>query len=468
MIRIHGVEPRGETRVPVSSINEGRFGRMFRRLGSAPTYGPALLSPLAESMPEETGSTGSWGQPGAQPEGGDNPAIPSGYTYFGQFIDHDITFDPNSLLEKKNDVDALHDFRTPRFDLDSLYGSGPLDEPFQYDQTPENRGLLLVGANENGEPDLPRNSQGIALIGDPRNDENTIVSQIQLAFILFHNRLFREQTDPAASPEVRFEEARKLVRWHYQWLVVNDYLKRICGPEFIGGLYQAEEPDFDLPHYRARTNAYLPVEFSAAAFRFGHSQVRSAYNLNGGISNIPVFLVGDEVGPTDDLRGGKVLPPNWTIDWSHFFVVDGSVPQPSRLIDEHLSGVLFDLPRFPADQPQSLALRNLMRGEALCLPSGQDVARHLRTEVLADSDLGSALKPTPLWFYVLRESGKLGGTQLGPVGARIVAEVLLGLFKLDPSSFVHMQPDWEPTIPAVAEPERGVTLADLLTFATDG
>lgn len=134
-------------------------------------------------MEEESGSSGSWGQPDAQPEGGDNPSVPAGYTYFGQFVDHDITFDPNSLLEKKNDVDALHDFRTPRFDLDSLYGSGPLDEPFQYDQREGNRGMLLVGSNAEGEPDLPRNAQEVALIGDPRNDENTIVSQIQLAFI---------------------------------------------------------------------------------------------------------------------------------------------------------------------------------------------------------------------------------------------------------------------------------------------
>lgn len=265
---------------------------------------------------------------------------------------------------------------------------------------------------------------------------------------------------------MRFEQARELVRWHYQWVVVNDYLKRICGTELVESLYQADEPDFDLRYYRAQKNAYLPVEFSAAAFRFGHSQVRSAYDLNGEIENVPVFVPSDAVAPTADLRGGKMLPPKWTIDWSLFLVVNGSMPQPSRLIDEHLSSVLFDLPRFPAAEPQSLAFRNLMRGEALCLPSGQDVAKHLRTPLLPDSDLGTPLNPTPLWFYILRESAKEGGVRLGPTGARVVAEVILGLFKLDPKSFVNVAPGWTPTIPAEAEPERGFVLADLLSFAT--
>jgi hypothetical protein len=129
--RIHGVTPRGLRNQPLSPALEGRFGRLFRRLAPAPAYSLEQLTELSEEMHEDPGGgAASWGQPNAQPEGGDNAAIPAGYTYFGQFIDHDITFDPASLLGRINDPDALHDFRTPRFDLDSLYGSGPADEPF--------------------------------------------------------------------------------------------------------------------------------------------------------------------------------------------------------------------------------------------------------------------------------------------------------------------------------------------------
>ena len=132
-----------------------------------------------------------------QPDGelDDNEAIPAGYTYFGQFVDHDITFDPVSSLQRINDPDALENFRTPRFDLDSVYGSGPGDEPFQYDRDSIDGVKLLVGKGRDvntgettSEDDLPRNAQGIALIGDPRNDENIIVSQLQLAFIKLHNK----------------------------------------------------------------------------------------------------------------------------------------------------------------------------------------------------------------------------------------------------------------------------------------
>jgi hypothetical protein len=465
--RIHGAEPRGLRTEPFSPAFEGRFGRLFRRLPPAPTYTDQQLTELAESMREDSaGNSGSWHQPNAQPEGGDNPSIPAGYTYFGQFIDHDITFDPVSMLDRINDPDALRDFRTPRFDLDSLYGSGPADEPFQYDQQHQNR--LLISQIETGEEDLPRNTQQIALIGDPRNDENTIVSQLQLVFLKFHNRLAADvEADPRVQPEQRFAEAQRQARWHYQWVVVHDYLRRICGQEALDRRLRVEDglPEIKNRYYRAQKHAYMPVEFSVAAFRFGHSQVRAAYNLNDVVTNRPIFAPGDQVGPTDDLRGLKTLPDQWQIRWEHFLPLGGDKTQPSRLVDAHLTPALFDLPRFPEQQPQSLAFRNLIRGQALQLPSGQDVAHQLRAPtVLSGAELGTSLEPTPLWFYILKESELEGGQRLGFVGSEIVAEVLLGLLEVDPQSYFKVRPEWRPTLPA-ADPGE-FSLTDLVRYAT--
>jgi hypothetical protein len=468
--RIHGVTPRGLRNQPLSPLFEGRFGRLFRRLPPAPTYSVEELNALAETMREDSGAnTGSWGQPNAQPEGGDNAAIPAAYTYFGQFIDHDITFDPASLLGRINDPDALHDFRTPRFDLDSLYGSGPADEPFQYDVDAPGRMLIKLNPSTS-EHDLPRNEQQVALIGDPRNDENTIVSQLQVVFLRLHNKVAElVDADPAIQPEKRFEETQKRVRWHYQWVVTHDYLRRVCGEDVLNSKWDVRHglPEIRLRWYRAQKNAYMPVEFSAAAFRFGHSQVRAAYDLNGVVPNVPIFAPGDDVGPRDDLRGRKTLPDQWEIDWPRFLPIGAAeLVQPSRLIDGHLTPALFDLPRFPPGEHQSLALRNLLRGQALQLPSGQDVARHLRVNsVFSGGELGSQLDPTPLWFYILKESELVeAGQRLGPVGAQIVCEVLLGLLELDPQGYFKVQPDWEPTLEA-ADADAGFSLGDLVRFA---
>jgi hypothetical protein len=201
---------RGSKRVPLSSVSEGRFGRMFRRLQPAPSYTTEHLTALAELMRETVpAAPGGWAAaPTVQP-GGDNPGIPAAYTYLGQFIDHDLTFDPNSSLQQQNDPDALHSFRTPRYDLDSLYGSGPDDEPFQY-QPGTVPPRLLIEPNANGVEDLPRTSQGIAIIGDPRNDENIIVSQLQLLFCKFHNKVAaasRGRRHGARRAEVRGDPA---------------------------------------------------------------------------------------------------------------------------------------------------------------------------------------------------------------------------------------------------------------------
>jgi hypothetical protein len=455
-MRIHGEQaPRGSQRATLSPLYEGRFGRMFRRLPALtgpenPVELRALLEPLASAMVEPE-AAGGWS---GSPQNFDNPRIPAGWTYFGQFVDHDITFDPMSSLDRTNDPDALHDFRTPRYDLDSVYGSGPRDEPFQYDKDDPEK--LLIGRTTGGEPDLPRNDQGIALIGDPRNDEN-FIDQVR--------------ADPSVPAERKFDEAQRLTRWTYQWLVVNEYLPLIIGEDLFDDIYKVNKgvPDITLHYYKARTRPYMPVEFSAASFRFGHSMIRGIYNLNDVVRDKPIFVAGDEVPKGTDLRGRAPLLDSWQIDWKQFFAISGSNPQPSRLIDAKLVPALNDLPG-PGDP---LALRNLMRGYALQLPSGQDVARLLKVpKVFTGAELGTTLDPTPLWFYLLKESelakangdGQLNGQHLGPTGGRIIAEVLLGLLEGDKQGYINQQPAWAPPVPDADG--DGVTIADVISFVT--
>lgn len=459
-LRAHGeIKPRGSERVTLSPLHEGRFGRMFRKLSPAPTLPPDELVALANAM-VDTDSPTSWdGAPTLR----DNRDIPAGYTYFGQFVDHDITFDPASSLQRQNDIDALRDFRSPRFDLDSLYGSGPADEPFQYVRG--SKGLeLLVEPNREGIEDLPRNSQDVALIGDPRNDENIIVSQLQLVFLKLHNRVGAEvAADPAVPEEAKFEEAQKRVRWLYQWVVIFDYLPRVVGKDTFADIVRRDRHGrIDLVHalYRPKNNPFMPIEFSAAAFRFGHSMIRGIYDLNGIVRQRPIFTAAPMTDPLADLRGFRRLPQGWTADWSLFFEIDDSNPQPSRLIDARLVNPLFQLPTIEGEP--SLALRNLQRGEALGLPSGQDVARHIGVQVLTATDLG-AREPTPLWFYLLKESELLGdgGLHLGPTGGAIVGQVLVGLLEGDPTSWFNVNPSWVPPLPA----GENTTVPDLIKFA---
>jgi hypothetical protein len=449
-------EPRGIKRVARSPLFEGRFGRLFRQLKPAPELSDKELKDLAQQMHEPSKGSGSKL---------DNPKIPAGYTYFGQFVDHDITFDPVSSFQRQNDPDALVDFRSPRFDLDSVYGAGPADQPYLYDQ-PARLKLLIDDKNSKGEPDLQRNAQGVALIGDPRNDENIIVSQLQLIFLRFHNKVAAKvAADKSVPAKQRFEVTQRLVRWHYQWVILEDFLPRIAGKDAVKERVERKNGRIEIhPRwYRPRNNPFMPVEFSVAAYRFGHSMIRPQYSLNQTVQGVPIFIPGESVGELEDLRGFRPLPNFWTVDWSFF--LDGapgkaSKPQLSRKIDAKLATRLFDLPGFPQKEA-SLAFRNLKRGQVLGLPSGQEVARKIGVQPLSGKKLG-APEPTPLWFYILKESGLKGGQQLGPVGSQIVADVLLGLLNEDSHSFVNARPEWKPTF----GPKAGkFTLGDLVKFA---
>ena len=482
--RAHGTRPvRGLEEVAHSPLYQGRFGRMFRKV--CPFLPPDEdLIKLAARMFEEEGL-------GIAPV--PESAIPAGFTYLGQFLDHDITFDPTSRLQRENDPNALRNFRTPRFDLDSLYGAGPQDSPFLYDR---NRPFqFLIKKVHGNEEDLPRNSQGRALIGDPRNDENLILSQLHLVFLKLHNRVYDDLAGEQPDPELRFEAACEAVRFHYQWIVVHEFLHCFVGQPLIDSMLRRESHDVatatglqtvsklsvDLKHFRWKNDPFMPVEFAAAAFRFGHSLVRPEYDLNDEIESIRLF------GPDlrQDLRGFRRRPANRRIDWALFFALDeAKKPQKALRIDTRLARGLHLLPGFgPPDSrenPPSLAERNLRRGKALGLPSGQSVARAMGLPedlILTDAQLAFGdLEPkfrgsAPLWYYILKEAEVhgCGGERLGPMGGRIVAEVLLGLLAGDPSSYLNRNPNFRPRAGRFGAPaDEQYGMADLIRYAQGG
>jgi hypothetical protein len=250
---------------------------------------------------------------GPDPE--ENILVPAGYTYFGQFIDHDLTFDSTSSLNPNNG-EAPTNLRTPRFDLDCLYGDGPDAQPFMYDMAGEK--LLFqsnpidscAGPTGLAARDLLRNPHGLAIIGDKRNDENSIVSQIQLAFIKYHNAVVEalKQRDPKDwnTPNELFKSARNEVRWTYQRIILDDFLPRMIHCDVLQNL-QVSDPTVRAKNYALYTpdkRGNLPREFVAAAYRFGHSGVRTGYRMNGDIESRFDIFPGSEDGtaPISQLR----------------------------------------------------------------------------------------------------------------------------------------------------------------------
>jgi Animal haem peroxidase len=291
--------------------------------------------------------------------------------------------------------------------------------------------------------DVPRNQEGLALIGDPRNDVHVFVSQMQVAFIRAHNRLVDRLRDDGVAEAELFDEARRSLSWHHQWLIVNDLLPGLIGPELVDELL-ADGPR----QYRPEGDAFIPVEFADAAFRYGHSQIRQLYQLQPDGPLRPVFpdLIG--FGPIGDRR----------VDWSRLFDVPGQPPaQRSKPIDGQLPRSLIELPQaitgaVEVEVYRSLAARDLERGQGTALPSGESVARFLGVDVLTEDDLGLSRHgwqgETPLWLYILRESSvRRDGDSLGDVGGRIVGDVLVGIIARDPNSYLALDPTWEPKLP---------------------
>jgi hypothetical protein len=427
----------------------GKYGRMFPHLpalqideGVLRALGGALMQPVTAA---------------ADPAD-DNPRIPAGFAILGQFIAHDLTRDP-SLLHHHASIGELRNFRAPRLDLEVVYGAGPLANPYFFDLRDPDK--FLIGVNDAGQPyDVPRNAQGQALIADPRNDVHMIISQLHLAFLKFHNRIVDELRAQAAAGETLFDQARRIATWHYQWIVVHEFLSLTVGEDLVAEILHRGPSA-----YVFKGAPSIPVEFADAAYRFGHPQIRETYRLNDRTEGARIF---------PDLAGTKPVPAAYAIEWKHFFNIPGQPPaQPSRRIRASLAPALGSLSEAivgKTDVPEehSLAYRDLERGISCGLPSGESIARALGLTPVSAEDLGlRALGwagETPLWYYVLQEaSAQARGERLGDVGGRIVAEVLIGLLQADPAAYQNVSPDWRPTLPASRAGE--FTMADLLEWA---
>jgi len=405
----------------------------------------------------------------------DNPFHTAGTTFFGQFLDHDMTFDTTSPLGVPTPPESSPNTRTPALDLDSVYGGGPVASPHLYQS---DRIKLRIESGGRFE-DVPRSSNGSAIIADPRNDENIIISGFQTAFILAHNRIVDQLRAQGVPSSQQFDRARQTLTWHYQWIIVNEFL-----PQIIGYGVTQQILHFGRNYYRPEPGpAFIPVEFQGACYRFGHSMVRPSYraNLAGNNDGTPFFgMIFDPAGEGQadpvDLRGGRRAPRRF-IGWQTFFNFGGDQAQhvrPNKRIDRKISTPLFTLPlgAIASGQPPiSLPARNLLRHLTWEMPSGQRLAEVMRQPALDRSQLrelagyGLGLDAnTPLWYYTLAEAELIvDGIHLGPVGGRIVGEVFIGVMQLDPRSYLKVQPSWKPTLPSQTAGQFVMT--DLLRFA---
>jgi hypothetical protein len=538
----HGSELRGMSLVVKNPTAEGRFGFMIK---SMPPYvlnadpelpdpmrvlGQAMLETLAESNdPLVHDENDRFNE-------NPNPEMTAGVTFLGQFIDHDITFDSTKLSDQLADPDAVTSFRTPRYDLDALYGLGPSDPDHQKFYDPNDRNKFLIVTNRFGVEDLPRqpdDGTGIeqAIIADPRNDQTMIIAQLHLAFMRFHNRLvdYCRSTLRVPSSSV-FESARRLARWYYQWMVIHDFLPRIVGKTMAESVYKdvkGKAPIITMKYYKPQNKndrAFIPVEFSVAAYRFGHSIARPRYTLSGSsttaIKGVPLFSDDPSIAYDNKLNGSRAIPSRLKLQWSRFFNAPGAnTAKRTRQIDSRLSLPLHHLPStaLPDSNPEALLpFRNLLRGQRMQLPSGQEMARRMgvapltveqlkkRHIVKLNKDTFDPLQPesttmpyangyeiaidddteigpiisrlafngeVPLWFYILKEAELIGKTRtLGPVGGRIVTETLVGMLQRDKTSYLYLNPSLRPG-PPIATRKNATTgeyefgIYDLLRYA---
>ena len=498
--RYHGepITPKAAEALPKTlALNGPSVGYIFADLAANP----------ASRLPEGSATISALKAIGvamANDPSNENSAIPAAYTYFGQFIDHDITkteLDPSVVGSDGGDILKEPDFsplsadevaklvrnvRSPILDLDSLY-EGLAGEA----QTPDGRMVVgevtpvTFGPIKTAEKthDLPRRPMipnprpdeleldRQALIGDPRNDENLLVAQLHVGLLRSHNALMDKGSKGA--------DARVAIRRRYQWAVLHDFLPRVCDRTTVDDVL-ANGPKFW--KVADKKDLFMPLEFSAAAYRFGHSMIRQEYSHNATFNPqatratfnllFTFTALSGSISPGDGTNGlpqFPTLPDNWIIEWPRFFSPAGQPEQPglnpARRIDTHLAPELGKLPDIVGREIEGLlgelAARNLLRGYLFALPCGQAIAAKLGVQPLARETIVAALPPdaakeaeaagllerTPLWFYVLAEAGapKPGpdGQHLGPVGSRIVAETLWTLVEHAPDSVIKVTPSAE-------------------------
>jgi hypothetical protein len=439
--------------------------------------------------------------------GGGSSRIPAGYTYLGQFLDHDLTFDMTNVTFGDHVAPSeLLLARSPRLDLDSLYGAGPQDTVSERFYTADGIHLKMGRTVAVGDDaamdgfDLPRGAGSTtaqkrrAIIPDPRNDENLAVAQTHLAFIRFHNRVV--DTLPASvPPALRFARAREIVTKHYQWMIRTDYLRRICAAGVVNDVFKNGRKAFE-PNPPAMAVPTMPIEFSVGAFRLGHSMVRDAYNWNARFDDGSgtLDLLFDFSATSGQLGGNLRLPSNWIADFRRLYdfgeadkpglVVPAGKFNRAMRIDTRLADPLRTIPGFASDE-RNLAFRNLTRAQMVRLATGQQMATFLkgkgvtvtkltRTQIREGNDGASLseltaaqrdafVQNTPLWFYVLREA-ELNRGRLTGVGARIVAETFHRAIEGSKISILA-DPTWRPTLGPDSTTFR---MADLLLFAFEG
>src|SRR5918999_866605 len=381
-----------------------RFGRIFNLPAFADLQASSLRTALMEMGkaggildardPLGVGPVRLIAEPNLSPNNIDTPAHTAGTTFMGQFLDHDMTFDETSPLGRPVDPAASPNTRTPGFDLDSVYGRGPVGSPQLYN--PGDTAKFRVESGGLFE-DLPRMSNRTAVIADPRNDENLIISGLHAAFLLFHNRVVDHLRSQGQTGNV-FNAAQQLVRWHYQWIILHEFLPLFIGQTEVNTILQGGRR-----FYRpAAGQQFIPVEFQGAAYRFGHSMVRPSYRANlagdpGGdpATGAPQFFgfifdpAGEGQSDPVDLRGGARAPRRF-IGWETFFRFDEVNVRPNKRIDTKLSTPLFNLPlgTIPdGSPPTSLPQRNLLRGVTWSLPSGQAIAQAIGVAPLRHNQL---------------------------------------------------------------------------------
>ena len=475
----------------VSAVPPFRFTRMGPK-GSRRQISDPALRKLARAMISG---------------GGGSSQVPAGFTYLGQFVDHDLTFDKTSVMLGENVTPAeLLQARSPSLDLDSLYGAGPNDPSSQKFYEPDRLHLKMgktaaiggIGAKQGF--DLPRGAGNTAarkrraIIPDPRNDENLAVAQTHLALIRFHNRVV-DTLPSSVPPSQRFARARELTTKHYQWMLRTDYLPRVCAARVVDSVFNSGRKVFETGASPMSVPA-MPIEFSIAAFRLGHSMIRASYNWNrifdsGGGSLDLLFAFS---GLSGNLGGRQRLPSNWIADLRRLYdfkeagranlaVPEGKFNRAMR-IDTVLVNPLRTLPGFRGIEA-NLAFRNLTRAKMVKLATGEQMVRFLRNKGVNVNKLTSAqiregrngaqlddltqqqrrglVANTPLWFYILREA-EFNRGRLAGVGARVVAETFHRAMEGSRHSIVRdtsWRPDFGPN-------NRTFRMVDLLLFAFRG
>ncbi|WP_295316734.1 peroxidase family protein [Roseobacter sp.] len=381
----------------------------------------------------------------------------AGMTFLGQFVDHDVTLDATSALGTRIDPATIPNVRTPGLDLDCVYGAGPEASPHLYGAGDQEH-MLMFGRKDNP-LDLARTCAGKALIGDPRNDENVIVAQVQGLFIQLHNILMSKIKDGGSaagdikdcahdgigkqvwkdhvSPALTgFQEVRRFIRLHYQWIVWNELMKDFVDEDCLERAMEETLFGWDAP--------VMPVEFTGACYRFGHATTQFQYKMNKDADALGLFAT----------TGFGPRPPEANMDMDMFFGMSGGTAQKARPVGPGLGSPLFELPfvhetieladigeTLTLAQSRNLALRNMVRDRyTYQLASGQQVAAKVGTPVVdVPPELAAkGFKKTPLWFYALQEAKEHGHGKLTGAGGLVVAAVMANLLKRDPTTYLHI------------------------------